>query len=130
MGPAVWGELATHGAIQRKLAGVVIDGATRDIAEIRKLKFPAFSKLITPTAGEPKGFGEIGVPVNIGGTRVCNGDWILGDDDGVVRIPKEKVTEIANRAMSILEQENRLRHEIDSGSTLAKVIELLRWEKR
>ncbi|NQU94710.1 MAG: orotidine 5'-phosphate decarboxylase [Candidatus Omnitrophica bacterium] len=130
VGPAVWGELATHGAIQRKIAGVVIDGATRDTAEIRKLKFPVFSKLVTPTAGEPKGFGEIGVPVNIGGTRVCNGDWILGDDDGVVRIPKEKVTEIANRAMSILEQENRLRHEIDKGSTLAKVIELLRWEKK
>lgn len=129
VGPAVWGELATHGAIQRKVAGVVINGATRDTIEIRKLKFPVFSKLVTPTAGEPKGFGEIGVPVMIGDARVHNGDWIVGDDDGVVRIPKEKVTEIANRAMSVLEQEQRLREEIDRGSTLAKVIELLRWEK-
>ncbi len=130
VGPAVWGELATHGAIQRKLAGVVIDGATRDTPEIRKLKFPVFSKLATPTAGEPKGFGEIGVPVMIGGTRVCSGDWIIGDDDGVVCVPKDKVAEIANRAMSVLEQEERLRKEIDRGSTLAQVIELLRWEKK
>jgi 3-hexulose-6-phosphate synthase/6-phospho-3-hexuloisomerase len=130
VGPAVWGELTTHGAIQRKLAGIVIDGAVRDTPEIRKLKFPVFSKLIMPNAGEPKGFGEIGVPVNISGVKVFNGDWIVGDDDGVVCIPKDKAVEIANRAMGVLEQENRLREEIEEGSTLAKVIELLRWEKK
>ncbi|MFH1594284.1 MAG: 3-hexulose-6-phosphate synthase [Candidatus Omnitrophota bacterium] len=130
VGPAVWGELATHGAIQRRLAGVVIYGAVRDVAEIRKLNFPVFSKLITPVAGEPKGFGELGAPVSIGGVRVCNGDWIVGDDDGVVSIPKDRTVEITNRAMSVLEQENRLREEIDRGSTLAQVVELLRWEKK
>ena len=130
VGPAVWGELATHGAIQRKIAGVVIDGAVRDTSEIRKLRFAVFSRIITPTAGEPKGFGEIGVPVIVAGVRVYSGDWIVGDDDGVVCIPKDKVAEIANRAMGVLEQENRLREEINRGSTLAKVIELLRWEKK
>jgi len=129
VGPAVWGELATHGAIQRKLAGCVINGATRDTAEISKLKFPVFTKLIMPTAGEPKGFGEIGVPVTAGGVQIFPGDWIVGDDDGVVSIPKAKITEIANRAMGVLEQENRVRVEIERGSTLAKVMELLRWEK-
>lgn len=130
LGPAVWGELATHGAIQRKLAGVVVYGAVRDTNQIRKLKFPVFTKLVTPTAGEPKGLGEIGVCVNIGGVRVCTGDWIVADDDGLVCIPKEKIAEITNRAMGILEQENRLRQEIDEGSTLGKVIDLLRWEKK
>jgi 3-hexulose-6-phosphate synthase/6-phospho-3-hexuloisomerase len=129
-GPAVWGELATHGAIQRKIAGVVIDGAVRDTAEIRKLRFPVFAKLVTPAAGEPKGFGELGVPVTVGGVTVCSGDWIVGDDDGVVCIPGNKAAEVANRAMSVLEQENRLRQEIDNGSTLAAVIELLKWEKK
>ncbi len=130
VGPAVWGELATHGAVQRKLAGVVIDGAIRDTEEIRRLKFPAFARLIIPTAGEPKGFGEIGVPINVGGVRIFSGDWLVGDDDGVVAIPQQKATEVTNRAMSVLEAENRLRKEIDEGSTLAKVIELLKWEKR
>jgi len=130
IGPAVWGELATHGAIQKKLAGVVINGAVRDVSEIRKLKFPVFSKLITPVAGEPKGFGEIGVTLEIGDLKIRSGDWIIGDDDGVVCISRERVEEITNRAMSILEQENRLREEIDRGSTLGKVVELLRWEKK
>lgn len=129
-GPAVWGELATHGAVQKKLAGVVIDGAVRDVSEIKTLRFPAFAKAISPTAGEPKGFGEIGVPINIGGVRVFTGDYIVGDDDGVVVIPQQKTVEIINRAMSVLEAENRLRKEIDAGSTLAKVTELLKWEKK
>ncbi|MBU4149476.1 MAG: DUF561 domain-containing protein, partial [Candidatus Omnitrophica bacterium] len=128
--PAVWGELATHGAIQKKLAGVVIDGAIRDTQEIKALKFPAFARIISPAAGEPKGFGEIGVPINISGTRVFTGDYIVGDCDGVVVIPGQKAGEIINRAMSVLETENRLRKEIDAGSTLAKVTELLKWEKK
>jgi len=130
VGPAVWGELATHGAIQKKIAGVVIDGAIRDVKEIRKLKFPAFAKIISPSAGEPKGFGEINVPVNAGGVKVHSGDWVLADDDGVVVIPQKLAVEFANRAMSVLEMENRLRKEIGEGSTLSKVMELLKWEKK
>ena len=128
--PAVWGELATNSCIAKKIAGVVIDGAIRDTGEIRKLNFPAFAKIITPTAGEPKGFGELSIPVNIGGRKVFPGDWIVGDDDGVVAIPRKEVAEITNRAMDVLEKENRLRKEIKDGSTLSKITELLKWEKK
>jgi len=130
VGPAIWGELATHSCLQKGVCGVVVDGAVRDTGEIRKMGFPAFSRLLMPTAGEPKGFGEIGVPVLVGGVRVRPGDWLVGDDDGVVAIPKEKAVEFANRAMDVLEKENRIRKEIDAGSTLARVTELLRWEKK
>ncbi len=130
VGPAIWGELATHSALQRGIAGVVIDGAIRDINDIIQMRFPAYSKLITPNAGEPKGFGEIGVPVMVGGKKVETGDWIIGDDDGVVVLPKSIATEYANRAMDVLERENRIRTEIKEGSTLSKVTELLRWEKK
>ena len=130
VGPAIWGELATHSALQRGVAGVVIDGAMRDTYDIAHLKFPAFTRLIMPNAGEPKGFGEIGVPVTVGNRRVENGDWILGDDDGVVVLPRSMATEYANRSMDVLERENRIREEIKEGSTLSKVTELLRWEKK
>jgi 3-hexulose-6-phosphate synthase / 6-phospho-3-hexuloisomerase len=128
--PALWGELATHSAVQRKLAGVVIHGAIRDTPEIRKLGFPAFARHVTARAGEPKGFGEIGVPIEISGIRIEPGDWIVGDDDGVIVIPASHAVEIANRAMDRLEFENRLRKEIQRGSTLGKVADLYKWEKR
>ncbi len=128
--PAVWGELATQSAVGKGLAGVVIDGAIRDAAEIRELKFPAFARHISPQAGEPKGLGEIGVPVRVAGQRVEPGDWLLGDDDGVLVLPGNRVVELANRAMDCLERENRIRQEILEGkTTLAQVMELLRWEK-
>ena len=129
IGPAVWGELATHSAIQKKLSGVVIEGAIRDVSEIVTLKFPAYARLITPTAGEPRGFGEIGIPIRIGGVSIFTGDWLVGDEDGIVVIPQKKAVEIANRAMDVLERENRIREEILEGGTLSSVTELLRWEK-
>jgi len=128
--PALWGELATHSALQRRLAGVVIHGAVRDTPEIRRLKFPAFARHVTARAGEPKGFGEIGVPLDIDGVLVQPGDWVVGDDDGVVVIPQTKAVEIANRAVERLEMENRVRKEITSGSTLGQVMDLYKWEKK
>lgn len=127
--PAVWGGLATNSSVIRKLAGVVIDGAIRDVSEIRKLNFPAYSRQICPQAGEPKGFGEINVPVYVGGCKVFPGDWVIGDEDGVIILSKEEALEFANRAMDVLEKENRLRAEIRKGGTLAQITELLRWEK-
>ncbi len=130
VGPAIWGELATNSAIQRGLGGVVIDGALRDSDDIVDLKFPAFSRLVMPNAGEPKGFGEIGVPVIVGNQRVEPGDWVVGDGDGVVVLPRSIAVEYANRSMDVVERENRIREEIREGSTLSKVAELLRWEKK
>ncbi|MFH1612389.1 MAG: bifunctional hexulose-6-phosphate synthase/ribonuclease regulator, partial [bacterium] len=130
IGPAVWGELATYSAIQKKIAGVVINGAIRDILEIKHLKFPAFVKKIQLNAGEPKGFGEIGIPIKISGITIYSGDWVVGDDDGVIVIPQQKVVEIANRAMDILERENKIKREIQEGKTLSEIVELLKWEKK
>ncbi|MCL4473500.1 MAG: orotidine 5'-phosphate decarboxylase [Actinobacteria bacterium] len=129
VGPAVWGELATHSARERGLAGVVISGAVRDTPEIRDLRFPVFASQFTPTAGEPKGFGEINVPVTISRAKIFPGDWLVGDNDGVVVIPKARAAEVANRAMDVLERENRLRKEIQDGSTLSQVAYLQKWEK-
>lgn len=129
-GPAMWGELATHSAIQRKIAGVVADGAVRDTPVIREMGFPVWARLVMPTAGEPKGFGEINVPIKICGVRIHPGDWAVGDDDGVIIIPKARAAEFANRAMDVLEKENRLRGEINRGSTLSQVAYLEKWEKK
>jgi len=128
--PALWGELATHSAVGRKLAGVVIHGAIRDTPEIRRLGFPAFATHITARAGEPRGLGEIGVPIEIAGIAIETGDWIVGDDDGVVVLPRARAVEIANRAMDRLEMENRVRAEITGGSTLARVMDIYKWEKK
>jgi len=126
---ACWGELATWSCVEKRVRGVVVDGAVRDVDEIRALKFPAFARHVNPTAGDPKGFGEINVEIKCGGVRVQPNDWIVADDNGVMVIPQDIAVEIANRAVDVLEKENRIREEIKRGSTLSKVLRLKKWEK-
>ena len=129
--PAVWGELATESCVQRRLAGIAVDGAVRDTPCIVALKFPCFARHVSSAAGEPKGYGEIGATIRIEGIEVNTGDWIVGDDDGLVVLPRARAAEMANRAMDCLERENRIRGEIQAQkTTLAQVLELLRWEKK
>lgn len=126
---AVWGELASWSCKVKGVAGVVVDGAVRDVDDIRAMDFAVFSRHIVPHAGEPKGLGEIGGEVHCGGQAVRNGDWIVGDDMGVVVVPQEQAQEVANRALDVKEHENRLREEIQRGSNLAKQLKLKKWEK-
>jgi 3-hexulose-6-phosphate synthase/6-phospho-3-hexuloisomerase len=129
--PAVWGELATESAVNKGVAGLVVDGAIRDTADIRRLGFPAWSACVSSHAGDANGLGEINCPIEIAGQRIFPGDWIVADDDGVMVLPQAKAVEMANRAMDVLEAENRIRAEIrDSHSTLAKVANLQRWDKK
>lgn len=127
---AVWGELATLSCINKKISGVVIDGAVRDASEIIELQYPVFAKFITPNAGEPKGFGEINAEITCGGKTVQPGDYIIGDDNGVIVVPKERSYEIARRALEVEKNENRVREEIKRGRTLSEIVELYKWEKK
>jgi 3-hexulose-6-phosphate synthase/6-phospho-3-hexuloisomerase len=127
---APWGELATLSCINKGIAGVVIDGAVRDVDDIRKLEFPLFAKAVVPNAGEPKGFGEINAEIKCAGQVVRQGDYIVGDDNGVVVVPKERAYELARRAVEVEKNENRIRDEIIKGSTLSKVMHLEKWEKK
>ncbi len=126
---AVWGELATWSARIKGLAGIVIDGAIRDLDDLLQMDVPIFCRHISSNAGEPKGFGEIGAEIICGGERVRTGDWIIGDDSGVVVVPQERAQEIANRALDVKEHEDRIREEIKRGGSLGKVLKIKKWEK-
>ncbi len=126
---AVWGELASWSAKLKGVQGVVIDGAIRDIDGILDIEFPAFAKLVVPDAGEPKGYGGIGQEIVCGGQLVRSGDWIIGDESGVIVVAQEHAVEIANRALDVMERENRIREEIKRGGTLSSVQELEKWEQ-
>jgi len=127
---APWGELATLSCVEKGISGVVIDGAVRDVDDIRIMKFPLFAKAVVPNAGEPKGFGEINAEIQCGGQYIRPGDWIIGDESGVVVIPAERAYEIARRALEVRKNEERIREEIRRGSTLSEVAELIKWEKK
>ena len=127
---APWGELATLSSVKKGIAGVIIDGAVRDVDDIRAMKFPVFAKAVVPNAGEPKGFGEIGVEIICCGQQVTPGDWVIGDESGVVVVPHARAYEIARRALEVRKNEERIREEIRRGNTLSGIAELKKWEKK
>jgi len=126
---APWGGLATLSCKIKGIEGAVIDGAVRDVDEIRAMNYPIFSSGITPNAGDPKGMGEINSEITCAGQAVKPGDYIVGDESGVVVVPKERAYEIARRAKEVEKTESRLYEEIRRGSTLSQVAKLKKWEK-
>lgn len=87
---ACFGEYTARQMAARGLAGIIIDGATRDAADIRRVGFPTFVRAVTPrNFSYPLAeMGAVNVQVVCGGATVAPGDVILGDDDGVVAVPR------------------------------------------
>jgi 4-hydroxy-4-methyl-2-oxoglutarate aldolase len=95
-----WGEIMTHAALERKLAGLVIDGGVRDSRRLIELAFPVFSRgtCIQGTSKDPLGKGSLRTPVQFGNVMVRHGDLVVGDADGVVVIPREIVLAVVEKA--------------------------------
>jgi regulator of RNase E activity RraA len=93
---AVWGELLNAGAVARGHEAVVADGGTRDVALIRRdTDFPVYARSVVPSGSNGRLMTAArDIPVEVGGVVVHPGDYIVGDEDGVVAIPAEHVEEI------------------------------------
>jgi regulator of RNase E activity RraA len=102
---AVFGELMCHTALAAGVGGLVVDGAIRDVDEIRTLGFAAFSRSVSPGACDKDGPGEINVPIACGNTVVMPGDIVIGDSDGVVIVPQDDAEEVLSRVTGIRERE-------------------------
>lgn len=83
-----------------ELGGLVVDGAIRDVIDIKALNFPVFVRGTTVASGSKNGPGETNVPISCGGASVNPGDIIVGDVDGVVVIPQERAEEILEKAQA------------------------------
>jgi regulator of RNase E activity RraA len=121
---AVWGGVATRAAMARGVAGVVIDGAVRDVAEIRELDFPCYARAVVP-GGPHKGFGgTIDGTIACAGCPVSPGDIVLGDDDGIVVVPLAEQAALLPVCRDKLIQEENWLAEIAAGKTMAELLGL------
>ena len=121
---AVWGGVATRAAMARGIAGVVIDGAVRDVAEIRELGFPCYARAVVP-GGPHKGFGgTIDGAIACAGCPVSPGDIVLGDDDGIAVVPLAQQAALLPICRDKLIQEKNWLAEIAAGKTVAELLGL------
>jgi regulator of RNase E activity RraA len=94
---AVLGDLISTKAKHRKIAGFLVDGLIRDLPDIIELDYPVFARGTTSIGPLHRGPGEINYPIGCGGVVVNPGDLVVGDDAGVVVVPREIVAELLQR---------------------------------
>jgi regulator of RNase E activity RraA len=113
---ALMGELSAETLKAKGVLGYVVDGGCRDVAFILKIGFPVFARFYTPSdiVGRwiPDRYGE---PVTIGGVTIADGDYLLGDRDGVVAIPRAVAEEAIAKTEDVAQTENRIRSAILGG---------------
>lgn len=116
---ASWGGIFSLAAQLHGLAGVVIDGAATDWAEITEMRFPVFcTNMSGLTTRKQQLGGRLGEPISCGGVRVCTGDVVIGDDDGVLVVPAAEAEQVLIRAKAKDEQEVLVRSLLRSGMSL------------
>jgi RraA family protein len=113
---AIIGELMSARAEQRGVGGMVIWGAIRDSAELRRGSFPVYASGVTHRGPYKNGPGEINVPIVMGGIPVNPGDIIVGDADGLVAVPQEHAEAILASAKAILVKEEGSMKQIRAGT--------------
>jgi len=121
---APWGELLSTAARARGARGAVIDGLVRDVRKIQDLGFPVFARGIKPV--DSKGRGTIidyNVPIECAGARICPGDLVFADYDGVIVVPAEVLPNVIDLATEKVAKENGSRAELLRGAYLRDVFD-------
>lgn len=113
---ALMGDIMTAIAQKRGAAGIVVDGAIRDLATIGKGSFPVFARAAYHRGPYKNGPGEINVPVSIGGMIVSPGDIVVGDHDGIVAFPAAQAEDLLQRCLNTEQKEAEMMAQIASGT--------------
>ncbi|WP_243789008.1 4-carboxy-4-hydroxy-2-oxoadipate aldolase/oxaloacetate decarboxylase [Saccharopolyspora gloriosae] len=119
-----WGDVLTCAAQQRGLAGLVIDGAVRDSRDIIDSGFPVFTRGLSIKGTSKSVPGRINVPVHVGGVTVEPGDVVLGDADGLVRVPAAEIGQALRASESRQAKENGFRERLRIGATTLELLGL------
>jgi len=110
------GELSAETLKYRGVKGYIVDGGCRDVDFILNLGFPVFCKYFTPSDVVCRWkITSLGEPIKIGNLIINSGDYVLGDIDGVVVIPKEIASEVISETEDYINTESALRKDILSG---------------
>lgn len=118
-----WGGLLSRASVKKGIAGVIVDGAFRDIDEARDLGLPVFGKAAVPvTARGRVAEHAFNQPITVAGIAVSPGDWVMGDGSGIVFLPQADAETILAVAEDIFRREQAMARDIDAGVPIDQVM--------
>jgi RraA family protein len=111
---ALIGELMVLWAIKRGIAGIIVDGAIRDVGRLKTVSIPVYAAGISPAGPYKDGPGEINFPVACGGVLINPGDILVGDADGVVVINPNDAADVLKKAKAKSADEQNTINDIEN----------------
>lgn len=119
-----WGDILTAFAQKQGVLGLVIDGAVRDTQQLVDMGFPVFASGVSIRGTLKRDPGIRGESVTLDGTTIDTGDFIVGDRDGVVSVPADRLKEVLSRARDRAVTEVGYRSAIDEGASTVDLLGL------
>lgn len=119
-----WGEVLTTAAEARGLAGLVIDGGVRDVAALETHGFPVFSSMVALMGATKESGGVVGGVARVGEVDVAEGDWVVGDRDGVTVVAKADLERVLSAGRVRADKEQGLFARLREGATTLELLQL------
>lgn len=126
---AVWGSILHRAGELRGLAAVVVDGAVRDLAELRRSRVPVYARGGVPAGPHKAWGGAVNAPIQCGGVAIAAGDLLIGDDDGIAVIRPDQLPGLLERCRARMAKEVEMVKAIESGARTVDLIGLPSWDK-
>jgi 4-hydroxy-4-methyl-2-oxoglutarate aldolase len=125
-----WGEILSCGAKQKGVGAVFIDGAARDVDICQEIGFPVFARGVVPITARGRIMQEdFNCPIRLGDVQVRPGDVLVGDVNGIVVIPPEKLEEVVAAAEEIMAKEEAMKADILKGMDILEVDQKYNYEQ-
>jgi regulator of RNase E activity RraA len=126
---AAWGGLLSLAAQVKKLSGVIVDGACRDVDESRELSFPVYGRAAVPVTARGRIMQQsFNAEIAFAGVQVHPGDLVIADGSGVVFIPRAREAEVITQAEALAQREAAMADAIRSGRSIVEVMETMGYE--
>ena len=121
---AIWGELASSCARDNGIKATVIYGSARDLDALLFMDYPVFASNFCPNAGSPLGLGSLNEPIDVEDMKINPGDFLFGDESGIVVIPQELFSQVMAQTLIVKIKESGIIKDISGGKTLAEIVGL------
>jgi 4-hydroxy-4-methyl-2-oxoglutarate aldolase len=119
-----FGDVLATACQAKGILGLIIDGCVRDGPNLKAMGFPVFSRGLNMKGAAKSNPGDVGVPIVCAGVAVSPGDIVIGDDDGVVVVPRAMIAEALKGARARDDKEDAIKEKLKSGATTIDLLGL------